>query len=72
MEEGGGHNHATSGCFLLRSVGLRGFLDVVGALPGEVVSQWHVQPSPVEHERLFKLLDDWHHAWISARPNAGG
>ena len=72
MEEGGGHNHATSGCFLLRTVGLRGFSDVVGALPGEGVSQWHVPQSPVERGTFVKLLDDWHHARIRALPNAGG
>ena len=72
MEEGGGRNHATPGCFLLRTVGVRGFLDMVGALPGEGVSQWHVPQSPVGRGTCVKLLDDWHHARIRPLPNAGG
>ena len=72
MEEGGGHNHATLGCFLLRTVGLRGFSDVFGSLPGEGVSQWHVPQSPVERGTPVKLLDDCHHARIRPLPNARG
>ena len=72
MDEGGGRNNAASGCSLLRTVGLRGFGGMVGALPGEGVSLWHVPQSPVERGAFVKLLGDWYHARIRPLPNAGG